>query len=114
MRKIDKKIESQLVKVLTDVCDVALKEIQGFEWLTHLVNYSNFPKSLKVICIFDTKHNLANFLANKELIGRVEALIQAKLLEMDVRVNKITQHIGYDNQELCDQEHGGNWAKRLA
>ena len=51
MRKTDKKMDNQLRHVLTEVCEVALKDINGFQWLTHVVNYSNFPKSLQVVCV---------------------------------------------------------------
>ena len=59
MRKTDKKMDNQLRHVLTEVCEVALKDINGFQWLTHVVNYSNFPKSLQVVCVFDTNENLS-------------------------------------------------------
>ena len=45
LRKTDKKIENQLILVLTAVCETALKEIDGFQWLTHLVEYTDFPNS---------------------------------------------------------------------
>jgi len=46
MRKTDKKRDNTLRLALTEVCDIALKDIAGFQWLTHCVNYSNFPQSL--------------------------------------------------------------------
>ena len=49
MRKTDKKIDKQIISALTEVCDSALKAFTGFEWLTHRVNYTNFPKSLKIM-----------------------------------------------------------------
>jgi len=51
MRKTDKKLDNQLIKLLTEVCETALEDFSGFQWLTHIVDYSNFPKSLKVIPI---------------------------------------------------------------
>ena len=39
MRKTDKKIDNNLRIVLTEVCEIALKEVTGFQWLTHLVDY---------------------------------------------------------------------------
>ncbi|MCJ8312236.1 MAG: Fis family transcriptional regulator [Saccharospirillaceae bacterium] len=113
MRKTDKKIDNQLIKVLTGVCDMALKEIKGFEWLTHLVNYSNFPKSLKIVCVFDNNENLKLFKSNANNQQKLQKLIQSKLLEVDVKVKNIVAHLGYDTQENCEKEHDGNWAKRL-
>ena len=82
MRKIDKKIDNQLRAALTDVCETALKEIDGFLWLTHFVNYSNFPKSLKIVCIFDTDENLATFLS-KDSKNALVALIEKKLVDIE-------------------------------
>jgi len=113
MRKTDKKIDNQLIKVLTGVCEVGLKDIEGFAWLTHLVNYANFPKSLKIICVFDNNRNLSVFQSNTDNQQNFERLIQSKLLELDVKVTNIVAHVGYDTQEKCDEDHSGNWAKRL-
>jgi len=59
MRKSDKKIDNILRRLLTEVCDSALEIVDGFKWLTHLVDYDNFPESLSVICIFNTNSELA-------------------------------------------------------
>lgn len=112
MRKTDKKIDNQLRLVLTDVCEIALKEINGFLWLTHLVNYSNFPKSLKVVCVFDTNENLSYFMS-KDSKKELTSLIQVKLHEVDVKVKNVTDHILYDTEENCEKEHNGKWADRL-
>ena len=63
MRKTDKKIDKQLRETLTQVCDTALKDYCGFEWLTHTVNYSDFPSSLHITCVFDTNEHLDGFIA---------------------------------------------------
>ena len=112
MRKTDKKIDNQLRRVLTDVCETALKDAYGFQWLTHRANYANFPKSLKVVCVFDTNDNLAGFMSGrseKELI----LLIKGKLREMGVELKSINDHIFYDTEENCERDHRGNWANRL-
>ena len=61
MKKTDKALENTIVKVLTHVCEQSLKEINGFQWLTHLVNYKDFPRSLTVICIFETQDKSSQF-----------------------------------------------------
>ena len=85
MRKTDKKIDNQLRLVLTEACEVALKDIDGFQWLTHLVNYANFP-----------------------------ALIQAQLLVANVKVTDIADHIYYDTEQDCASQHNGQWKDRLS
>lgn len=113
MRKSDKKIDNQLRIALTDVCENALKNIQGFEWLTHTVNYDNFPKSLKITCIFNHNENLDNYLSsnnNQQLM----LLIGAKLKTLNIQLKPIGKHIDYDSEENCNNQHQGNWALRLS
>jgi hypothetical protein len=112
MRKTDKRIDNQLRLVLTDVCEAALKEVEGFQWLTHSVNYSDFPKSLKVVCVFDTNQNLSVFMAQKSKV-ELTSLIKAKLNTVDVKVKNVADHIVYDTEQNCETEHQGKWADRL-
>lgn len=112
MRKSDKKVDNQLRISLTDVCEVALKSCDGFEWLTHTVNYNHFPKSLIVICIFDTNDNLTAFLQSKDC-DELASLINKKLFEMNVYIKNIAKHIAYDTEENCTKNNNGKWADRL-
>lgn len=111
MRKTDKKLDNQLRLVLTDVCETALKKINGFLWLTHLVNYSDFPQSLKIVCVFDTNERLADFMSSSRT--GLESLIQVKLAEINIHLKKRANQISYDTEESCDHEHHGNWSDRL-
>lgn len=112
MRKSDKKIDNEICRVLTKVCETALKQVTGFKWLTHLVNYSHFPQSLQVICVFDTKEHLESFLASRQKQPLV-SLIQAELNDMDIKLNNINKHVSFDTEEACTMQHNGSWAKRL-
>lgn len=111
MRKTDKKIDNNIIKALSDACEIAIDEFFGFKWLTHLVDYSAFPKSLKIICVFDTDNNLNNFMAND---GRYKfgALIQPKLSAINVDIDG--GRISYDTEEACNRDSNGKWADRLA
>jgi len=113
MRKTDKKVDNLIRSILTDVCEIALKEQAGFQWLTHLVNYSNFPKSLRIIYIFDTNENLKNFMTTN---GRKEisTLIHKKFFQIGINISSITGHITYDTEENCVIDNNGNWADRLS
>ncbi|MGF1719005.1 Fis family transcriptional regulator [Vibrio kyushuensis] len=112
MRKTDKKIDNQLRVILTDVCDTAIEEHPGFQWLTHTVNYASFPKSLKIICIFDTNEQLSTFtIKGDEKV--LTALIHQKLASIGVSFKNTAEHISYDTEENCTSDHNGNWAKRL-
>ncbi len=112
MRKSDKKIDNELRLVLTDVCEQALKDITGFQWLTHLVNYDDYPNSLKVVCVFDSNENLNYYLLSDDNQGLV-SLIQSEFKTMDIKLKRIADHITYDTEENCLQQHKGNWAIRL-
>lgn len=112
MRKSDKKMENQLRIVLTEVCESALKNCYGFVWLTHFINYSNFPKSLKVTCIFDTNDNLAKF-TDSNSHRKLGSLIEKKLFGIGINLKNITNHISYDTEEDCEKNNDGKWTKRL-
>jgi hypothetical protein len=112
MRKMDKKIENQLRLVLMDVCEIALKEIDGFQWLTHRVNYFNFSKSLKVVCVFDTNENLSYF-KSKNSRDKLATLIELRLAAIDIKVKSMVDHIIYDTEENCSRDNNGNWSARL-
>ncbi|MEZ8143502.1 Fis family transcriptional regulator [Enterovibrio norvegicus FF-33] len=110
MRKTDKKLDNQIREVLTNVCDTALQELAGFQWLTHLVDYSNFPKSLKVVCVFDTNSSLNDFEQSNHF-QRFNALIQKSLTGAGINVG--TNFIAYDTEENCSRDNNGRWAERL-
>lgn len=113
MRKSDKKIDNQLRQVLTDVCEIALKEIDGFKWLTHTVNYATFPQSLMVVCVFDTNQNVDNYLQSDSR-HKLISLIQAEFKSINIKLKNIADHIKYDSEVNCNSQHNGNWAVRLS
>ncbi|CZF79969.1 hypothetical protein [Grimontia marina] len=104
MRKTDKKIDDSLRHALTQVCDIAQSEHQGFEWLTHFVNYDRFPSSLSIVCIFDTQSSLAQ--ANQEHIRR---LIKDVLASIDIKLKDIGKHVHFDTEESCENDSNGRW-----
>ncbi|EGG98432.1 hypothetical protein imdm_13 [gamma proteobacterium IMCC2047] len=112
MRKTDKKRDNQLRQVLTEVCDAALEDIEGFQWLTHRVDYARFPESLKVICVFDTDGSLTTFLSGSQS-DRLALFMQKKLAGAGVDIKHMSAHISYDSEEQCEREHQGQWARRL-
>lgn len=93
MRKTDKKLDNQIRKILTDICETRLKDVIGFQWITHVVNYSDFPESLKIICVFDTKDNIHGFMATAGPC-ELSTLLQEKLCN----INNIAKHISYTTE----------------
>ncbi|NRB40818.1 MAG: Fis family transcriptional regulator [Pseudomonadales bacterium] len=112
MRKTDKKIEKQLSLLLTEVCDIALNNISGFEWLTHQVNFKTLPDSLVITCIFSTLEELEAAKKEKNDLYLAK-LIQQKLDTSGIKIKRPDKQIRFDSEEACEKEHGGNWAKRL-
>lgn len=113
MRKTDKKLDNQLRQSLTDVCEIALQELAGFQWLTHTVDYSRFPQSLKIICVFDTNDELQGYLESdkKHLL---KGLIEGELRNLNIKLPNISMQVFYDTEESCRDQHDGNWAQRLS
>ena len=106
-------IERRLVATLTEACETAKAQIIGFEWLTHEVDFDDFPSSLRVIWVFDTQANMDQALASGQGERMVE-LSATALSEADVPVRKVSAHVQFDSEEQCRRVNGGNWQQRLA
>lgn len=113
MRKSDKKLDNQIVKALTQVCHFALEDIDGFEWLTHTVNFDRFPESLKVVCVFNRNDKLAHYLKSSSK-GSLALQIINQLADIGIELKNAKNQIELDSEENCTIYHGGNWRKRLA
>ncbi|MBQ0721170.1 MAG: Fis family transcriptional regulator [Gammaproteobacteria bacterium] len=113
MKKTDKKIEKAITQALTEVCGVALDEVAGFEWLTHIVNYSRFPGSLSVVCIFATDSDLTRALLAKH-DDFLRSLIADKLSAVGIVMKDMARQVSFDSEEACAAEHGGRWQERLS
>lgn len=112
MKKADKKIENCTRQVLTEVCEVALDEVTGFKWITHFANYSYFPDSLSVVCVFDTNNELSNACGAHQ-DDFLRNLIKEKLSTADIQIKDIRQHVNFDTEEACENENGGKWHERF-
>lgn len=113
MNKTVKKLDQNVIKALTIVCESAKLEVTGFEWLTHSANYANFPASLVVTCVFDTNQSLeAAKLAQQDQSLRKQ--IQQQLLKAGILLKDARRHVLFDSEEACLLEHNGNWKRRLA
>ncbi|WOJ97357.1 hypothetical protein R0137_02010 [Congregibacter brevis] len=111
MRKTDKKHERMLVEALTRVCDQALEEIDGFSWITHFVDFNNFPDSLLVVCVFKTEEQLRAVRSAKEdayLSKRVVEELQSEA----VPISATWRRVQFDTEEACASSHSGDWQAR--
>lgn len=112
MKKSDKKLEKTLRETLTEVCDIALESVPGFCWITHKVDFSRYPESLKVVAVFDDE-SLLTLARNAHEDQFLKSLITEKLAQAGVKLNKPTQQIIFDSEEACEDACGGDWSLRL-
>lgn len=100
-------MDNALRAVLTEACEIAQDNHPGFKWLTHFADYSRFPASLSVVCVYDTNANLSN-----ADIDGMRALVKEKLQTIDVNIKDITHHVSFDTEERCGDENSGKWLER--
>ncbi|AOE50370.1 hypothetical protein [Kangiella sediminilitoris] len=112
MNKSDKKIEKQIISTLTEACHILSDSIEGFEWLTHMVDYRHYPDSLLVVCIFDNDQSLSKAIQEHQ-DSFLRSLITEKLQAINVPVKNSRKQITFDTEEACDRHHGGNWSRRF-
>ncbi|MEH6585796.1 MAG: hypothetical protein V7720_04515 [Halioglobus sp.] len=113
MKKSHKKMDNAVRIALTDVCEEALVEVTGFQWLTHFADYSSFPSSLSVVCVFDTDNDLACAL-NCLNDDYLRDLIKEKLSAANIEIRDIRQHVSFDTEEACKRQNGGKWHERFS
>ena len=92
MRKTDKKIDNKLRQALTEVCDFALQNSAGYQWISHTVNYNNFPDSLVITCMFDNQQYADQAQQQDELFN----LINQKLNAISVNLKKPLKQICFE------------------
>jgi hypothetical protein len=112
MNKNDKKFEKKLIQVLTLCCEEFKDKVKGFEWLTHIVDFSNITQSIKIVCVFDNNDTL-NSAINKDELTRMSHNIVSCLKDLGITLKKPAKHIVFDSEENCNLSHQGNWKKRL-
>jgi len=98
MKKSDKKIENAIRLALTNVCEAALETVDGFQWITHTVNYKNFPSSLAILCVFDNPESL---IAAKESgkDSHLKNWIQKELAEQNIIIRDINSVVSFNTEE---------------
>ncbi|QTH65099.1 Fis family transcriptional regulator [Psychrosphaera ytuae] len=112
MKKSDKKLDNQIRQTLTELCESRLEQIEGFEWLTHVVNFNRFPESLRVVCVFCDDESLTKA-KQSGTTDKIQTQITQTLAKLKITFNKPAKQIIFDTETRCQAQHGGNWAKRL-
>lgn len=105
-------IERRLIATLTNACETAKAEIQGFTWLTHTADLNALAATLNVIWVFDTEAD--KNLALTDAKARLFELTATALREADIDLSPSERNVRFDSEEECQRTHGGNWRERLA
>lgn len=113
MKKSHKKMEKQIINALNDACNIALGKYRGFSWLTHFVNYDDFPKSLSIVCVFDTNGDLETMLT-QDHGDAFQKLISERLEKVGVEIKDIRGHLSFDTEEQCRLDNNGKWNVRFS
>jgi hypothetical protein len=113
MNKTVKKLDNNVVKALTIVCEHAKQDIIGFECLTHSANYANFPGSLVITCVLNQSDSL-NLMLVSEQDKELRKQIQKQLLKAGILLKDARHHVFFDTEQACLLEHNGDWERRLA
>lgn len=107
-----KKLEEALSDHLGKACKAAKEELAGFQWVTHVLDYSDVQNSIQVVWVFDTNENLAT--AMREGYDSYLAHLTARALEAaGLSISDVRQHLDFDSEEECTRVHGGDWQVRL-
>jgi hypothetical protein len=98
-------IERELIRALTLACETAKSEIVGFQWLTHGVDYEQFPQSLVVTWMFDSEASRARALASPDK-ARMLALTLAAFDEVGISVSRIVDHVAFSVERPARGKRG--------
>ena len=92
MTKTDKKTDKLIRQALTQCCEQAKDEITGFSWLTHQVNYADFPNSLVVTCMFETQEQLiaAQHKGDK---NQLQTIIINQLTKLGIKLKQTNRQV---------------------
>ncbi|MEW6989724.1 Fis family transcriptional regulator [Colwelliaceae bacterium 6441] len=112
LTKTTQKLDNNICKALTIACEESLHTIEGFCWLTHRANYTNFPASLVVTCVFETQRDIEN-IKESPLATSFKKNIQKQLLKVGVIIKNMDKNIHFDSEEACEIQHQGQWDERL-
>ncbi len=97
MKKTDKKREKSIVQGLTRVCEIAKNEVSGFEWLTHTIDYDDFPNSLMVHCILTSDESIRQVIDSGQ-DKAIFKLICDELVLIDINFKDISNRVTFDTK----------------
>lgn len=91
------KIERRLSRALRAACKVAENEVSGFAWVTHAVDYKEYPDTLMVTWVFDSPASLREAMENG-VHDRLCTLTAEAFAKSGVRIEDATPHVRFDHE----------------
>jgi len=112
MKKSEKKLENAIVKALNDICEELKDKYIGFSWLTHFVDYDNYPQSLKIVFVFDNNHSL-NKARNESFFKDIFELTESRLKRESITVKRIDKAVFFDTEENGADFESAKWCRKF-
>ena len=113
MKKSERKTENKIVRALHSVCDALLVDTAGFCWLTHFVDYSNVPQSLRIVCVFDTIMAL-KLARDEEVTRRIAGLADDYLQKEGLFIPQIEKAVFLDTEENGADVGSSRWCRKFS
>lgn len=113
MNKKEKKTESLIVKALNNVCNSLENTIEGFSWLTHFVDYSHFPGSLKIVLVFDSFHHLESA-KQQPIFNTILHLAEFSLKDEGISLISMEKALYFDTDENGADFNSARWCRKYA
>lgn len=93
-----KKIDNNVRRALLDASEQLLNSVDGFQWLSHRADYSDFPASLLVSCVFDTDVSKHKAIASGDSLI-IQKLVHSKLLKIGVILQLPKRQVVFGSEE---------------
>lgn len=98
MKKTHKKIDNQLRHALTNACEEIKDSFEEFAWLTHQVNFEQFPQSLRVNCFFSNSSSLLDA-TNSETCAIIGQIIKVHLSKIAITKFDDSKQITFNSED---------------
>ncbi|OIQ48026.1 MAG: hypothetical protein BM565_03405 [Gammaproteobacteria bacterium MedPE] len=98
MKKTHKKIDNQLRQALTNACEEIKDNIEEFAWLTHQVNFEQFPQSLRVSCYFSNSSSLLDA-TNSGTCAAIGQIIKVHLSKIAITKFDDSKQITFNSED---------------
>ena len=112
MKRLDKKTDNTIVKVLNEVCESLKNESIGFSWLTHFADYTHFPQSLRIVFVFETNQHLDNAKSTARL-STITQNTESLLKQDGIVVIHADKTIAFDTEENGANIDSPKWCRQF-